>query len=72
MTEGPRLAEALLRFACLVDYRPTSRLTGKPLRLTAPGLGLCPMTRPRSDRLVRTRRTLPTEQLALRIRCLAC
>ena len=51
--------------------RPTSRLTGKPLRLTAPGLGLCPMTRPRSDRLVRTRRTRPTEQLALRIRCLA-
>ena len=56
---------------CLVDYRPTSRLTGKPLRLTAPGLGLCPITRPRSDRLVRTRRTRPTEQLALRIRCLA-
>ena len=57
---------------CLVDYpRPTSRLTGKPRRLTAPGLGLCPMTRPRSDRLVRTRRTRPTEQLALRIRCLA-
>ena len=51
--------------------RPTSRLTGKPLRLTAPGRGLCPMTRPRSERLVRTRRTRPTEQLALRIRCLA-
>ena len=29
------------------------------------------MTRPRSDRLDRARRTLPTEQLALRIRCLA-
>ena len=29
------------------------------------------MTRPRSDRPVRTRRTRPTEQLALRIRCLA-
>ena len=37
--------------------RPTSRLTRKPARLTAPGLGSARSTRPRSARLVRTRRT---------------
>ena len=36
---------------------------------TAPGLGLWPMTRP--ARRERTRRTLPTEQWRLRIRCFA-
>ena len=47
--------------------RPTASLTGKFLRLMAPGLGFCETTRPTSDRRERTRRTLPTEQCARRI-----
>ena len=35
--------------------------------MIAPGLGFCETTRPRSERLERTRRTRPTEQCAARI-----
>ena len=42
-------------------------MTGKPRRLSAPGLGDWLTTRPRSERRARTRRTLPTEQCAVRI-----
>jgi hypothetical protein len=46
-------------------------LTGKLRRLSEPGRGDWPMTRPRSDRLDRACRTLPTEQWAARIFCFA-
>src|SRR5439155_22884592 len=46
--------------------RPTTRFTGKFRRLTAPGLGLWPITRPGC--LERARRMVPTLQCALRMR----
>src|SRR6186997_2999454 len=61
--KGARDAGALFRCFVASDYpRPTTMLTGKPRRLIEPGRGDWPMTRPRSCRLERALRTLPTEQ----------
>jgi hypothetical protein len=51
--------------------RPTTRLTRKPRRRTAPARGFCRITRARSERLERARRTVPTVQVRARIRALA-
>jgi hypothetical protein len=50
---------------CSAYLRPTTRFTFVPWALTAPGLGLWPITRP--ARVERARRMRPTEQCFERI-----